>query len=173
MSDDYEVGYGKPPKHTRFQKGQSGNPKGRPKGSKNMGTLLGEVLAQKVTVTENGQNRRIPYKEAFVRRLAAKGIEGSTRDMLAFAKALDEHLPDEFETPQEPHTIVVEYVLPEGKTVEDYESQDNYMNRDWIQQQERKNAIDSHFDDVEAAWRASGIDDDPDGKAEGGPEEKN
>ena len=47
------------------------------------------------------------------------------------------------------------------------------MNRDWIQQQERKNAIDSHFDDVEAAWRASGIDDDPDGKAEGGPEEKN
>ena len=159
MSDDYEVGYGKPPKHTRFQKGQSGNPKGRPKGSKNMGTLLGEVLAQKVTVTENGQNRRIPYKEAFVRRL-----EGSTRDMLAFAKALDEHLPDEFETPKEPHTIVVEYVLPEGKTVEDYESQENWMGRDLAKQKENKRSdgdLNDNDDDLDAAWRESGIDDDP------------
>jgi hypothetical protein len=163
MSDDYEVGYGKPPRQTRFKKGQSGNPKGRPKGSKNMGTLLGEVLAQKVTVMENGQNRRIPYKEAFVRRLAAKGIEGSTRDMLAFAKALDEHLPDEFETPKEPHTIVLEYVLPEGKTVEDYESQDNWMGRDSAKEKENKK-LDSerNDDDSEAAWRASGIDDEAD-----------
>ena len=41
---DYEVGYGKPPLHTRFQKGKSGNPKGRPRGKKNMSTLLSTAL---------------------------------------------------------------------------------------------------------------------------------
>ena len=42
--DDYEVGYGKPPRHTWFKKGQSGNPRGRPCGSKNLKTLLSEAL---------------------------------------------------------------------------------------------------------------------------------
>jgi hypothetical protein len=51
---DYEVGYGKPPRHTRFAKGQSGNPRGRPRGAKNFNTLLEEALDEPVTVTENG-----------------------------------------------------------------------------------------------------------------------
>ena len=42
MSDDYEVGYKKPPIHTRFKPGVSGNPKGRPKGTKNLATDLAE-----------------------------------------------------------------------------------------------------------------------------------
>ena len=42
---DYVVGYGKPPLHTRFQKGRSGNPNGRPRGKKNMSTLLSAALA--------------------------------------------------------------------------------------------------------------------------------
>jgi Family of unknown function (DUF5681) len=47
---DYEVGYGKPPRHTRFKKGQSGNPRGRPNGSKNLSTLLSETLSEPVIV---------------------------------------------------------------------------------------------------------------------------
>ena len=45
---DYEVGYGKPPRHSRFVKGQSGNPRGRPAGAKNFTTLLEEALNEPV-----------------------------------------------------------------------------------------------------------------------------
>ena len=51
---DYEVGYGKPPGHTRFAKGQSGNPRGRPPGAKSFTTLLDEALNERVLVEENG-----------------------------------------------------------------------------------------------------------------------
>src|ERR1700730_2597206 len=44
---DYAVGYGRPPAETRFQKGQSGNPEGRPRGTKKLVTLLAEVLSQR------------------------------------------------------------------------------------------------------------------------------
>src|SRR5258707_14185668 len=56
---DYEVGYRKPPGHTRFKKGQSGNPKGRPAGAKNLSTLLSEALNEPVVVTENGGHNKI------------------------------------------------------------------------------------------------------------------
>src|SRR5260370_30614119 len=60
---DYEVGYGKPPLHTRFKKGQSGNPRGRPRGAKNLTTLLIDALNQPVVVTENGRRRQIAKRE--------------------------------------------------------------------------------------------------------------
>ena len=66
---DYEVGYGKPPRHTRFKKGQSGNPRGRPCGSKNLKTLLSEALNEPVIVTENGRRRKITKREAIVREV--------------------------------------------------------------------------------------------------------
>ena len=50
----YEVGYGKPPRRTRFTKGQSGNPRGRVRGGKNLKTLLDETLNEPVIVAENG-----------------------------------------------------------------------------------------------------------------------
>ncbi|WP_233493474.1 DUF5681 domain-containing protein, partial [Ruegeria atlantica] len=67
MSDDtkeFEVGYGKPPKATRFKKGQSGNPKGRPKASKNVGSMLEEVFFRKIPITENGSRREVTMLEA-------------------------------------------------------------------------------------------------------------
>jgi S-adenosylmethionine/arginine decarboxylase-like enzyme len=47
------VGYGKPPLHTRFKKGQSGNPRGRPRGAKNLSTLVSDALDQTVVVPGN------------------------------------------------------------------------------------------------------------------------
>jgi hypothetical protein len=61
---DYEVGYGKPPRHTRFKPGRSGNPRGRPSGSKNLSTLLNEALNEPVIVAENGGQRKISKRRA-------------------------------------------------------------------------------------------------------------
>lgn len=56
---DYEVGYRKTPVKTRFKKGQSGNPRGRPKGSKALRTVIDDVLDTKVVVTIGGKRRRV------------------------------------------------------------------------------------------------------------------
>ena len=69
---DYRVGYKKPPLHARFKKGKSANPRGRPRGSKNLSTLLDDALNEPVVVTENGKSRRITKWQLGVRQLANK-----------------------------------------------------------------------------------------------------
>ena len=83
---DYEVGYGKPPRHTRFTKGQSGNPRGRPPGAKNLKTLLSEALNEPVIVTENGGQRKISKREAIVTQLVNRS---ATADLRAIKILLD------------------------------------------------------------------------------------
>jgi hypothetical protein len=83
---DYEVGYGKPPRHTRFAKGQSGNPRGRPRGAKNFNTLLEEALDEPVTVTENGGRRKVSKRQAIVTQLVNRS---ATADFRAIKILLD------------------------------------------------------------------------------------
>src|ERR1700732_3060714 len=71
-----EVGYGKPPGHTRFVKGRSGNPNGRPKGSQNLSTILDKVGRERVRVTENGRVRYITKREATMLQLMNKAVAG-------------------------------------------------------------------------------------------------
>src|SRR6266436_4739715 len=78
---DYEVGYGKPPRRTQFQKGQSGNPKGRPRGTKRLATLLNRALGQVVVVSEHGRQRRITMLEAIFAQLVTKAARGDHRAM--------------------------------------------------------------------------------------------
>ena len=76
---DYEVGFGKPPKETQFKPGESGNPKGRPKGSKNFRTELIEELNMKVRVIENGQAQFMTKLEAAIKTLVNKTLSGDMR----------------------------------------------------------------------------------------------
>jgi Family of unknown function (DUF5681) len=80
-SSDYEVGYGKPPQHTQFKKGHSGNIKGRPRGSRNASTLLDEALRERVIVTENGVRRSLTKLEATLKQLVNKAAQGDHRAM--------------------------------------------------------------------------------------------
>jgi hypothetical protein len=72
----YRVGYGKTPEATRFRKGLSGNPKGRPKGSKNLETLVDRVFNRKIVAQDNGRTRRISVAEAMLTKLASRGLGG-------------------------------------------------------------------------------------------------
>ena len=75
---DYEVGYGKPPRHSLFKKGQpTANPRGRPR--KDMAALLFEGLNKKVVVTENGRRRRITLREAITRQLINQSASADLR----------------------------------------------------------------------------------------------
>ena len=76
---EYTVGKGRPPQHTRFQRGQSGNPKGRRKGSRNVATLLEQALNERVVVTENGKRKTITKLEAMFKQLANKAASGDHR----------------------------------------------------------------------------------------------
>jgi hypothetical protein len=71
---DYEVGYGRPPKETRFTPGKSGNPKGRPKRKRSLAADLRKEVERMVEVVENGKERRVSIQAAVMRRLVNDAI---------------------------------------------------------------------------------------------------
>jgi Family of unknown function (DUF5681) len=89
---DHEVGYGRPPRHSRFRKGRSGNPRGRPRGSKNLATLFAEALNETVVVKEDGRRRTITKREAIVKQLVNRSAGAdlaAMRMLLGMAQALE------------------------------------------------------------------------------------
>src|SRR4051794_16039152 len=78
-ADDHSVGYGRPPMQTRFKKGISGNPNGRPKGTRNFATILLTILREKVVFNENGKRMVITKLDAVVKQLVNKAASGDLR----------------------------------------------------------------------------------------------
>lgn len=90
--DDEPVGYGKPPKANRFQKGRSGNPSGRPKRTRTQLELFRRELASRVTVTEAGRKRRLTKGELVAKQLVTRAVKGEVaalRMMLRMSELLD------------------------------------------------------------------------------------
>lgn len=85
---DDEVGYGRPPRSGQFRKGQSGNPKGRPKATKNVSTMLEEVFFRKIQITENGRRREVTMVEAILRQLVNGAVKGEMRHIDRVLKLL-------------------------------------------------------------------------------------
>jgi hypothetical protein len=76
---DYEIVYGKPPRETRFKQGQSGNVGGRPRGSKNLATVMLKELSERLTISENGRQRKITKREAIIKQIINKAVAGNPR----------------------------------------------------------------------------------------------
>lgn len=85
----YEVGYGRPPVTSQFKPGRSGNPKGRPKGGKNLSTLAREKLQTKIAVREGGRERRMSKAEVGMMKLVNRFAETGDPKLLAALQKME------------------------------------------------------------------------------------
>ena len=93
-----EVGYKKPPMRTRFKKGQSGNPAGRPRNSKNLDTLMLQELDRKIQIKVGPVERRISKREAIARRIVDGALKGNPRQLEFLFRYMRElGIPDPFD----------------------------------------------------------------------------
>ena len=93
---DYDVGYGKPPKASRFKPGQSGNPRGRPSGQPNLITDLMKELAEQIRIREGDRERSVTKQRALIKSLVAKSMKGDARSasiLIGLLVKVAEHAP--------------------------------------------------------------------------------
>lgn len=114
---DYEVGYGKPPKGTRFKPGQSGNPNGRPKGSGNFATDVQAILNEPIQVREGRTVKQVSAQKAALLKLRQDSLRGDLRALGQFIALANAHNNETLE--QE-----VKTTLP----AEDQEILDRFLN---------------------------------------------
>jgi len=113
--DGYKIGYKKPPKDTQFQKGHSGNPRGRPKGTRNLKTDLFEELNEKITIREGGRTITTTKQRGFVKSLIAEAMRSGGRsksvlvDLLLRCFGLGEDAePDQYNfSPEETEVLLL------------------------------------------------------------------
>jgi Family of unknown function (DUF5681) len=99
-SSGYKVGYGRPPTETRFAPGKSGNPKGRPKGTRSAGAILRDIIQQKIAVSENGKTRRISVLEITFRRLANDAMRSDPNAIKLLLSLVDRYADTSESQPQ-------------------------------------------------------------------------
>jgi hypothetical protein len=93
-TDDYAVGYGKPPKHTQFKKGQSGNRKGKAHGTKNLKADLRGVLDEELPLTMGGREVKLSARRAMLVALRNKALKGDVRAIGMLVNMLERLMPE-------------------------------------------------------------------------------
>jgi hypothetical protein len=109
-----QFGYGKPPNSGRFKKGQSGNPKGRPKGTQNLSTILKKVIYQKIVIREGGVEKTVTKFEAVAMQLTSKAAGGdvsAAREILKWAEAMERVTSQMILPPK----LVVNFISPKPR----------------------------------------------------------
>ncbi len=85
---DYPYGYARPPEHSKWTKGKSGNPKGRPK---KQPYHVASILDAPVQINTKGKKRYVSSFEAGFRRLAQKAVQGNTSAIIKFIRLCEEY----------------------------------------------------------------------------------
>lgn len=115
---EYNVGYRKPPEQSKFVKGKSGNPKGRPKGSGNLSTLIQKSGLRRVNVVVNGRKKSVTLIEACILQLTQKAVSGDVKTILQFLSLLKE-AAEEQRIAIPPPDIHVHFVEPKPRDTSD------------------------------------------------------
>jgi hypothetical protein len=125
-SGGYEIGYGKPPRHTRFKPGQSGNPRGRSKGTRNLKTDLAEELAERIAISEGGRRRAVSKQRGMLKQLMAKALKGDVRaanTVLGLVeRLLDARADTDTALPAQDQAIISEFVRRHGGTPQAFDT---------------------------------------------------
>jgi hypothetical protein len=116
---NYEVGFGKPPRKTRFTKGKSRNPAGRVTGSKNLSKLLLQALSEPVVISENGERKRITKGEAMIKQLVNKGATGDARSIQLLLAEMRSRLESELAPDQTSREAKDQLLMLERLTIDE------------------------------------------------------
>jgi hypothetical protein len=109
---EYAVGYRRPPLHTRFQPGRSGNPAGRPKGTPNLKTLLEQVLKEQISLRDGNVTKKITKAEAIIRGLVIGAMKSDSRSQATLFRLVEQI--GQFEETLDP-LVVIERVIVDGR----------------------------------------------------------
>jgi hypothetical protein len=95
-----KVGYKSPPVHSRFKPGLSGNPSGRPKGSKNLKTLFNELLGEEISVREGSAAKKMSRAEALARGLVVGALRGDSQSLVLLLRVVEQAGGFEYDEPE-------------------------------------------------------------------------
>jgi hypothetical protein len=108
----YAVGFRRPPLHTRFKPGQSGNPSGRAKGSQNLKTLFDRILREEISLREGEVTKKITKAEAILRGLVFGAMKGDSRSQMTLFRLAE--VTGQFEEKPEPLQIIQRVIVNPG-----------------------------------------------------------
>jgi len=109
---DYSVGYRRPPVHTRFKPGQSGNPSGRPKGAQNLKTLFDRILREEISLREGEVTKKITKAEAILRGLVVGAMKGDSRSQMTLFRLAE--ATGQFEEAPAPLQVIQRIIVNPG-----------------------------------------------------------